>query len=72
PDERRYTHWKQTVFYLDNGDDDCLTVKKGEHINGVMSIKPNERNNRDLDINIKVEFVGELSSIDKMFNYRMR
>ncbi|VDO93064.1 unnamed protein product [Schistosoma margrebowiei] len=50
PDERRYTHWKQTVFYLDNGDDDCLTVKKGEHINGVMSIKPNERNNlRDSD-----------------------
>ncbi|CAH8546257.1 unnamed protein product [Schistosoma rodhaini] len=72
PDERRYTHWKQTVFYLDNGDDDCLTVKKGEQINGVMSIKPNERNNRDLDINIKVEFEGELSSIDTTFNYRMR
>ncbi|OON19228.1 hypothetical protein X801_04907, partial [Opisthorchis viverrini] len=45
PDERRYTHWKQTVFYLDNGEDECLTVKKGEQINGTMSIRPNARNN---------------------------
>lgn len=39
--EARYTHWKQTVFYFD----DYLTVKTGEEIYGVMSIKPNKRNN---------------------------
>ncbi|THD22001.1 Arginine methyltransferase 1 [Fasciola gigantica] len=72
PDERRYTHWKQTVFYLDNGEDDCLTVKKGEQVNGSMSIKPNARNNRDLDISVKILFEGELSSMDSVFNYRMR
>lgn len=46
PDERRYTHWKQTVFYLDSGDgDECLTVKKNEEIRGIFSITPNSRNN---------------------------
>lgn len=72
PDERRYTHWKQTVFYLDNGEDECLTVKKGEQINGTVSIRPNARNNRDLDISIKVLFDGELTTMDSLFNYRMR
>ena len=35
-----YTHWKQTVFYMD----DFITVKKGEEVNGVFHLKPNERN----------------------------
>jgi len=39
--EARYTHWKQTVFYFD----DCLTVKAGEEIYGVIALKPNKRNN---------------------------
>uniref|UniRef100_A0A5K3EWX8 type I protein arginine methyltransferase n=1 Tax=Mesocestoides corti TaxID=53468 RepID=A0A5K3EWX8_MESCO len=73
PDERRYTHWKQTVFYLDSGEgDECLTVKKGEEIRGIFSIMPNSRNNRDLDISIKLNFNGELSTADSKFNYRMR
>ncbi|VDN14589.1 unnamed protein product [Dibothriocephalus latus] len=72
PDERRYTHWKQTVFYLDNGEVDCLTVKKGEDIHGVFSVTPNARNNRDLDIAIKLNFEGELSSMNSTFTYRMR
>ena len=39
--DARYTHWKQTVFYFD----DYLTVKAGEELYGVMSIRPNKRNN---------------------------
>jgi len=35
-----YTHWKQTVFYMD----DYITVKKGEEVNGVFHMKPNQRN----------------------------
>jgi len=35
-----YTHWKQTVFYMD----DYITVKKGEEVNGVFHLKPNQRN----------------------------
>ncbi|KAI9725268.1 MAG: type I protein arginine N-methyltransferase Rmt1 [Chrysothrix sp. TS-e1954] len=42
----KYTHWKQTVFYLTN----ALTVEEGERIDGRLSSSPNEKNRRDLDI----------------------
>lgn len=40
-----YTHWKQTVFYLQ----DYLTVKYGEELIGEFEIKPNPRNNVSVD-----------------------
>lgn len=66
--EATYTHWKQTVFYLD----DYLTVKKGEEINGTFKMKPNDRNKRDLDFNIEIEFKGEYSDLYENNKYRMR
>ncbi|KAI9576323.1 protein arginine N-methyltransferase 1-B [Glossina fuscipes] len=66
--EATYTHWKQTVFYLD----DYLTVKKGEEITGIFKMKPNERNKRDLDFNIEVHFRGEHSEVHEDNVYRMR
>ncbi|XP_065843583.1 protein arginine N-methyltransferase 1-like [Oscarella lobularis] len=54
--EARYTHWKQTVFYLD----EYLTAKKGEAVRGLFSMKPNSRNKRDLDFEIEYEFHGEI------------
>lgn len=44
----KYTHWKQTVFYLQ----DVLTVEEGEEIVGELENKPSEKNHRDLDITI--------------------
>lgn len=38
--EARYTHWKQTVFYIE----DCFTIKQGEQILGTIKIAPNPRN----------------------------
>jgi hypothetical protein len=38
------THWKQTVFYLE----DTLTVCTGEELSGTLSCKPNAKNPRDL------------------------
>ncbi|XP_048862518.1 protein arginine N-methyltransferase 8-B isoform X9 [Brienomyrus brachyistius] len=35
-----YTHWKQTVFYLE----EYLTVRRGEEIIGSIAVKPNEKN----------------------------
>lgn len=35
-----YTHWKQTVFYLE----DYLTVRRGEELYGSISMKPNAKN----------------------------
>jgi protein arginine N-methyltransferase 1 len=66
--ENRYTHWKQTVFYLN----DSLTVKKGEEIHGVFSCKPNQRNKRDLDFRVEVDFHGELSESTEAIDYKMR
>jgi len=66
--EARYTHWKQTVFYLD----EYLTCKKGDDVSGIFSMKPNTRNVRDLDFEIKVDFNGELGSVREDNKYRMR
>ena len=45
----KYTHWKQTVFYI-NG---ALTVLEGEEIQCSLAVRPNDKNRRDLDIKIK-------------------
>ena len=47
----KYTHWKQTVFYLQ----DVLTLEADEHINGVLDVRPNSKNRRDLDIKISYQ-----------------
>ena len=36
----RYTHWKQTVFYLE----DYLTVKANEEVSGKFVCNPNQSN----------------------------
>ncbi|XP_044731074.1 protein arginine N-methyltransferase 1 isoform X2 [Chrysoperla carnea] len=66
--EAPYTHWKQTVFYFD----DTMIVKKNEEIYGVFSMKPNNRNNRDLDFIIELDFKGELGEVHETNRYRMR
>ncbi|CAG4930703.1 unnamed protein product [Parnassius apollo] len=66
--EAPYTHWKQTVFYFD----EYMTVKKGEEIMGTFSMKQNERNNRDLDFELEIEFKGELCQVKERNHYRMR
>ena len=66
--ESRYTHWKQTVFYVP----DTMTVKQGEVISGEFTMEPNKRNKRDLDIKLKYEFEGELMSASDERSYKMR
>lgn len=66
--EARYTHWKQTVFYLR----DSITANYGEEINGTMSIAPNDRNKRDLDIKLGVKFDGALMTLNEDLDFRMR
>lgn len=66
--ESRYTHWKQTVFYMV----DSITIKYGEAITGEFTVQQNKRNKRDLDIAIKYNFEGELMSSSRENSYRMR
>jgi type I protein arginine methyltransferase len=51
----KYTHWKQTVFYLR----EVLTVQQGEQILGVLENKPNDKNKRDLDVKISYQLMTE-------------
>jgi protein arginine N-methyltransferase 1 len=51
----KYTHWKQTVFYLQ----EVLTVNRGETIVGNISSKPTEKNKRDLDVRIDYRLEAE-------------
>ncbi|EJT73301.1 HNRNP arginine N-methyltransferase [Gaeumannomyces tritici R3-111a-1] len=44
----KYTHWKQTVFYLK----DVLTVQQDEEVQCSLTVKPNDKNRRDLDIKL--------------------
>merc|ERR1712142_340199 len=65
--ESPYTHWKQTVFYFD----DYLTVKKGEELHGTFASRPNDRNERDLDFDVHLDFKGELSEMNEDIKYKM-
>ncbi|PQE22111.1 histone-arginine methyltransferase CARM1 protein [Rutstroemia sp. NJR-2017a BBW] len=65
----KYTHWKQTVFYLR----EVLTVEQGEQIKGVLDNKPNDKNKRDLDVKIsyKLETSDPLRQAEGSCEYKM-
>jgi len=48
------THWKQTVFYIN----DVLTVKRGDQVWGSIAVKKTEKNPRELDIKISCHSSG--------------
>ena len=45
---------------------------QGEELRGNFTMKPNERNKRDLDFEIDVEFRGELCEMSESNKYKMR
>jgi protein arginine N-methyltransferase 1 len=59
------THWKQTVFYLAKP----IKVKNGDVIKGKIQVKRNDKNPRDLDIEIW-SGKGEMSKEPQ--SYRLR
>jgi len=63
-----YTHWKQTVFYLN----DVLSMKKGEEIKGEFSCRPNKKNHRELDITISYHFKGSYDTVSVAQEYFLR
>jgi len=64
----KYTHWKQTVFYLD----DVLGITEGDEISGIIEGGPNMRNPRDWDIAIRTDFDGQYESVHKRQEYTLR
>lgn len=59
-----YTHWKQTVMYMDQ----VLDVKKNDVIKGQIASRPNSKNPREVDI----EIMWELRDQKGKYNYFMR
>ena len=64
----RYTHWKQTIFYLPEN----LVVCDGEKISGDITCKPNRKNRRDLDIGISISAKGRHNTSSFSVDYRLR
>nr|TKS13534.1 putative protein arginine N-methyltransferase 1 [Populus alba] len=56
----RATHWKQTVLYLE----DVLTICQGEALIGSMTVAPNKKNPRDIDITIKYSLNGRRCNVN--------
>jgi len=64
----KYTHWKQTVFYLE----ETLSVEHGEKVKGTIKVGPNAKNPRDLDISLQIDFDGKFQSVHKTQEYLLR
>ncbi|KAJ6742767.1 PROTEIN ARGININE N-METHYLTRANSFERASE 1.2-RELATED [Salix viminalis] len=64
----RATHWKQTVLYLE----DVLTICQGEALTGSMTVAPNKKNPRDIDITIKYSLNGQRCVASRTQHYKMR
>ncbi|OQV13224.1 Protein arginine N-methyltransferase 8 [Hypsibius exemplaris] len=66
--EGEYTHWKQTVFYLDR----YIAIRRGEKLSGTFSLSPGKQNIRDLDFDITVDFEGEHGKLSSSQKFKMR
>ncbi|XP_040932350.1 probable protein arginine N-methyltransferase 1 [Gossypium hirsutum] len=64
----RATHWKQTVLYLE----DVLTICEGKTIIGSMTVAPNKKNPRDVDIMVKYSLSGRRCVVSRVQFYKMR
>lgn len=62
------THWKQTVLYLD----EVLTICEDEVINGSITVEPNKKNPRDLEITINYSLNGKHCEVAQTQHYKMR
>ena len=76
-----YTHWKQTIFYLKVRKTrfvfltflkDYATVCTNEEMNVEFEMKPNVKNNRDLDMKIKFDHDGSVAQLHEVNDYKMR
>ena len=65
-----YTHWKQTIFHLE----DVIVGCSGEEIQVKVTVHPNTQNERDLDIDMDIQFEGQCHQgrVHKRQLYRLR
>jgi protein arginine N-methyltransferase 1 len=63
-----YTHWKQTVFYLD----ETMTVASGDTITGTITVNRNNKNPRDIDIHLISNAETKHGPYNNDKHYRLR
>jgi len=64
----QYTHWKQTIFYLE----EPIVANKGEILEGQIKVQRNDKNPRDLDISLTTSLQGKHSQHSASRLYRLR
>uniref|UniRef100_A0A3B0MQ79 type I protein arginine methyltransferase n=1 Tax=Theileria annulata TaxID=5874 RepID=A0A3B0MQ79_THEAN len=55
----KYTHWKQTVLYIE----EVLNLQENDLINGIIAVKKNKDNPRDVDIKLSYQINGIFSPL---------
>jgi protein arginine N-methyltransferase 1 len=64
----KYTHWKQTVFYLLED----VAVTEGDVVKGKLDVKASEKNFRDYDITITVDLNGKVTKSKQSQHYILK
>lgn len=65
---RKYTHWKQTVFYFEG----AIPMNCGEEISGSIGIRKNPEHNRDVDVKVSYHFEGAKTNFHEIRYYKLR
>jgi protein arginine N-methyltransferase 1 len=52
------THWKQTIFYIE----DYVQVNQSDTLTGSIAVRPNETHHRELDVKISYHIKGKYDS----------
>lgn len=65
---KKYTHWKQTVFYFEG----AIPINCGEELCGSIAIRKNPQHNRDIDVKVSYHFNGEKMSLHEIRYYKIR
>ena len=62
------THWKQTIFHLKNN----VRVSEGQLVDGSFDVKSKSRNERDLDLTVRVQREEEEGVLTECSLFKLR
>lgn len=61
-----YTHWKNTIFYLDQPEE----VMEGDVLKGSVAVRQSKQNHRELDLKISYNFPKQAKSFVQLYKVR--
>ena len=65
---KKYTHWKNVVFYLDKD----LKVEQGDVLKGSVAVRKSKTNFRELDLKFSYHIDGAMCKSDYTQMYKIR